>query len=140
MANRGYLKNSGASKRLRFVKSGYDATDESVPNNKVIFDSNNIGTVAILETGQVSWSNFTYVAMTRVRAWDYGFVPLCLLQWNQNETWFRNALYTTESTYPRIVKSALDGLYVQFTMFDSNYAGTITLSWTALSIDARDGA
>ncbi|RWE78803.1 hypothetical protein [Mesorhizobium sp.] len=139
-ANRGYIKTSGSAKRLRFVKPGYDATDESVPPNKVIFDSNNIATAAILETGSQTWSHFTNVPLTRVSAWDYGFVPLCIIHWQYNETWKRNTLTTAEDTYPRLVKSTLDGLYAQFTIFGTNFSGYITMHWTALAIDARDGA
>jgi hypothetical protein len=138
--NKGYLKTSGGAKRLRFVKDGYDATDESVPPNKVIFDSNNIATVAILETGSYTWSNFTNSGLTKVSTWDYGFVPLCIIHWQYNEVWRRPALTTTESSYPRFVKSALDGLYTQFSPIDSLFGGYIVMHWTALAIDARDGA
>lgn len=139
-ANKGYLKTSVGAKRLRFVKNGYDAADESVPPNKVIFDSQDIGSLAILETGTYSWSNFPALSipMTKVRTWSYGFVPVCVFHWRMNELWKRNALYVEESGYQQLVKPALDGLYVQFNVTNfATYTGTVTLHWTALALDAR---
>lgn len=78
MTYRGYLKDVDGSKRMRFVMPGYDADDEDVPPNKVIFDSNNIGTLSALYAGSYAFTlsmndNTEY----QLASWDLGFVPLC---------------------------------------------------------------
>lgn len=79
MTYRGYLKDSGGSKRLRFVMPGYDANDENVPPNKVIFDSDNIGTLSILHSGSYTWpASSNTDAWVRIASWSpLPFVPLC---------------------------------------------------------------
>lgn len=76
---RGYLKDSGGAKRLRFVMPGYDADDENVPPNKVIFDSNNIGTLSILHSGVYSWDGSAASQQwVTIATWPaLSFVPLC---------------------------------------------------------------
>lgn len=44
---RGFLKDVGGVKRMRFVKPGYDANNMSIPQNAVIFDSEDIGNLSV---------------------------------------------------------------------------------------------
>lgn len=79
MSYRGFLKDSGGGKRLRFVMPGYDANDENVPPNKVIFDSDNIGTLSILHSGVYNWNgNSPTNQWVTIASWPtLSFVPLC---------------------------------------------------------------
>lgn len=78
MANRGFIKDVGGSKRMRFVRAGYDANDMSVPPNQVIFDSQNIGALSVHTSGVVdvqtpldgyiaSWANLGYTPLAMVQ-------------------------------------------------------------------------
>lgn len=74
--------------RLRFVAEGYSADDPGVPPNKVIFDSDDIGTVAVvaagshlLETGSTPGNDSLQIA-----AWDLPFVPLCTFTFRIDNT------------------------------------------------------
>lgn len=107
MTERGYLRDSGASKRLRFVKTGYDADDESVPPNKVIFDSNSLGTLSVLEVGEKVWTTslgtgpdpLNSGAMETIRTWDYGFTPLCTFQFDvQNDGYWGPCIYVSPNS------------------------------------------
>lgn len=96
MTYRGYLKDNGGSKRLRFVMPGYDADDENVPPNKVIFDSDNIGTLSILYSGVYSWNgNSPTNQWVTIATWPtLSFVPLCYFM-------SRHAAYPTSEARTR---------------------------------------
>lgn len=93
MTYRGYLKDSGGAKRLRFVMPGYDADDEDVPPNKVIFDSNNIGTLSVIATGRRDWINEGGTGgNVQIASWSLPYVPLCTFQfststYDNGESW-----------------------------------------------------
>lgn len=78
--SRGLLKNVNGSKRMRFVKPGYDANNLNVPPNAVIFDSEDAGGLFIYRSG--SWSGAIpgggggYIA-----TWpSLGYTPLAVVQ------------------------------------------------------------
>ncbi|MCO6386246.1 hypothetical protein [Aliihoeflea sp. 40Bstr573] len=78
MANRGFIKDIGGAKRMRFVRPGYDANDMGVPPNQVIFDSENIGALSVYTSGVVDVQTPIdgYIA-----SWsDLGFTPLAMVQ------------------------------------------------------------
>ncbi|MBB6011867.1 hypothetical protein HNR59_001212 [Aquamicrobium lusatiense] len=79
MTLRGYMKRINGSLRMRFVMPGYDADDENVPPNKVIFDSDNIGTLSILLSGVYSWNGESPTDQwVPIATWSaLSFVPLC---------------------------------------------------------------
>ena len=78
MSYLGFLKDSGGAKRLRFVMPGYDADDEDVPPNKVIFDSNDLGTLSVLASGTYNFSGSSPSATEhKIASWKLEFVPLC---------------------------------------------------------------
>ncbi|RAZ75844.1 hypothetical protein [Mesorhizobium atlanticum] len=143
-ANKGYLKTSGSSKRLRFVMDGYDATDETVPPNKVIFDSQDIGTLSVLEVGSYTWLNVKDTGgMVKVRTWNYGFCPLCLFQWSTADdsyTWRTNIQFCEEAGADQLIKVAMDGIYVSAIFSYFTVYPRFDLFWTAFGIDARDGS
>ena len=142
--NIGYLKDSGGSKRLRFVKTGYDATDESVPPNKVIFDSQNIATLSILETGNYTWTGVDNTSgLEHVRTWSYGFIPLCIFQWEiAPYAGFQRGSFISSATpsAKQQIKVDTTGIYVQGQFTVLGTYSYVKLYWTAFGIDARDGA
>lgn len=78
--SRGFLKDIGGTKRMRFVKPGYDANNLNVPPNAVIFDSEDAGGLFIYRSG--SWSGAipggggAYIA-----TWpSLGYTPLGVVQ------------------------------------------------------------
>lgn len=78
--SRGFLKDVGGSKRMRFVKPGYDANDPNVPPNAVIFDSEDAGGLFIYRAG--TWSGLipknpgAYIV-----TWpSLGYTPLAVVQ------------------------------------------------------------
>lgn len=78
MANRGFIKDIGGAKRMRFVRPGYDANDMGVPPNQVIFDSENIGALSVHASNVVDVQTPIdgYIA-----SWpDLGFTPLAMVQ------------------------------------------------------------
>lgn len=83
---RGFLKTIGASKRLRFVMPGYDAEDMSTPPNKVIFDSDDVGTLAIVTTGMFRFGSGStgLLPPAKIVEWDLDFIPLCTFQFDIN--------------------------------------------------------
>lgn len=97
MACRGYIRKdfpdgSGGDRfRARWVKEPYDAYDEDVPHNQVIFDSDDLGNMAILATGsaliteRTSGSiNLPILENVVVASWDYDFVPYCLFMFSRD--------------------------------------------------------
>ncbi|RVC71282.1 hypothetical protein EN759_00260 [Mesorhizobium sp. M00.F.Ca.ET.038.03.1.1] len=133
MGNRGYLKDDGSAKRFRFVKSGYDATDEAVPPNKVIFDSKDIGTMSILEIGQYSWTNTKVTGLVQVRAWNYGFIPLCMFHWYSGTDNYWRQMMQVAGTGD-LIKVDATGIYVNM-VFDLTYP-QVTMRWFAFGLPA----
>lgn len=76
--SRGFLKDIGGKKRLRFVKDGYDANDPSVPLNKVIFDSEIEGCLQIYQQGTVAL-NYPISAGYLVTWPSLGYTPFVML-------------------------------------------------------------
>lgn len=80
--SRGFLKDIGGSKRMRFVKPGYDANDLNVPANAVIFDSEDAGGLFIYRAG--TWSGtIPKGAGGFIVSWpSLGYTPLAVVQDN----------------------------------------------------------
>ncbi len=75
MANIGFLKDYGTSKRIRIALPGNDANDMSIPPNAVVLDSEmGYGVLGVYEQGTVS---FSLPVDGKVASWaDPGYVPL----------------------------------------------------------------
>lgn len=140
MSRRGYLETQGGSKRLRFVMPGYDADDPDVPQNKVIFDSNDIGTLSILESGEYEWTSINFTpGLVQVATWSYDFVPLCSFQWKVNVSGWYGCLQVTApwAEYGSgQVLVANDGIRVAFRYAYSAPAASIKLRWIAYRLAA----
>ncbi len=77
----GFIKPVGGHMRMRFVQPGYDADDYDTPPNKVIFDSDDIGTLSVIQTGEYHiTTNGEPPAERQIASWDLDFVPLCTFQ------------------------------------------------------------
>ncbi len=75
----GYIKPVGGHNRMRLVQPGYDV--DTAPPNKVIFDSDDIGTLSVIATGDYTFNNSSGSPVTRqVTTWDLPYVPLCTFQ------------------------------------------------------------
>lgn len=146
MNYRGFLKDSGGAKRLRFVMPGYDAGDENVPPNKVIFDSNSVANVSILRRG--SWfcagrpANQMTDQVFTLATWDLDFVPLCHHQFEwaaPGRLWEWTSLraggpYPNFSGYNpdlNYIQATRNGLYIKYA---GSPAFDVTLHWTAYNL------
>lgn len=83
---RGFLKTDGASKRMRFVKPGYDANDMGTPDNAVIFDSNDVGNLSLYSQGEwnsgITQSPGVIFNDVQIASWaTLPFVPLVMTQY-----------------------------------------------------------
>lgn len=111
--SRGFLKDVGGKKRLRFVKDGYDANDLSVPLNKVIFDSEIEGCLATYRAGSVT---INPPVNGYVVTWpDLGYTPFALISFGgpgkANPVFYTNA---TGANFP-LFRSYPTGLFVKLT-------------------------
>lgn len=146
MTKRGYLKDSGGSKRLRFVMPGYDADDESVPPNNVIFDSNSVANVSIFRRGSMFFPGRPTAQMTdtvyTLATWQLDFVPLChhQFEWSSpGRLWEWASLraggpysgwsgHQPDKNYIHVTRT---GLYIKYS---GSPAFDTTLHWTAYNL------
>ncbi|MFC3206889.1 hypothetical protein [Aquamicrobium soli] len=63
---------------MRFVQPGYDADDMATPPNKVIFDSDDIGTLSVIAHGIYRFNNGDNTK--KIASWSLDFIPLCTFQ------------------------------------------------------------
>ena len=146
MALRGYMKRINGSLRMRFVMPGYDADDESVPPNKVIFDSSDIAAVSIFRRGTHLFpAGVRSNSLITLATWQLDFVPLCHLQfmWGANQVtldWapvFRGSGQQGDSQQHEynFLRATKTGLY-------ANYYGVpnydVTLIWTAYNLPVSE--
>lgn len=132
---RGALYNKDGSKKMRFVMPGYDVEDENVPPNKVIFDSENLGTLSIMDQGAYTFvgDGLGQTNMVTIKTWDLDYIPLC-------HFWFNNSLEhiglrrNATLRYNRIVVSTTGiGVYFEGRQLNSSTA-TVTLNWVAFNL------
>lgn len=74
----GFIKPVNGNTRMRFVKPGYNPDDYNTPNEHVIFDSEDIGSLCVIGSGEYNWgqggnSNGNTI---QIASFNYGFVPL----------------------------------------------------------------
>lgn len=120
MSYRGYLKDSGGSKRLRFVMPGYDADDENTPSNKVIFDTNSDAVLNIYAQGQ--WTGTVPSSGTYIASWpNIGYAPFVAMQFLYGDEWMPYFMYYRSSPFvaPRFTAYS-DGLHLQNSYGNSN--------------------
>lgn len=138
---RGYIKEvpgnaqvAGAHMRMRFVKAGNNADSESVPPNQVIFDSDDIGTLSLLYSGQ--YRHFRVAddpppAVT-IASWPaLSYVPLCTFQFRPylGSVWVPYYVPGV-SSYPELFNIAVSraGISVRVAVSSPQY---VDIAWQA---------
>lgn len=72
----GFIKPVNGNTRMRFVKPGYNPDDYNTPNEHVIFDSEDIGSLSILASGTYQWGTGGTGKSAQIASFNFGFVPL----------------------------------------------------------------
>lgn len=71
---KGFLKDVAGIKRLRIVKSGFDANNLSLPQNAVVFDSESLSSAGIYASGSTPIT--ADISNVAVATWpNLGFTP-----------------------------------------------------------------
>lgn len=130
---RGYLRTAGGTSRIRIVQPGYDAYSASVPPNKVVFDSDDIGTLSIIHTGSYTLPKSGNVSNLQIASWSaLPFVPLCLFRFQidaygagYSSTW--NIPDTTNDQSRMIVSNSDIRIWYNL----SNWDRSVTVHWAA---------
>lgn len=81
----GFIKDIGGSKRMRFTLPGTNPNNLALDPNLVVFDSDTIGNLNVLDYGQdvsvpAAGSNVNTVTTTRFRTWNLGYAPMVIGQ------------------------------------------------------------
>ncbi|MRN45482.1 hypothetical protein GJU93_02540 [Brucella sp. 10RB9212] len=107
--SRGFLKDVGGVKRLRMVKTGYDANDLTLPYNLVVFDSVFPPNLTPWAAGVVRVS--TAGTLMKIVSWaDPGYVPMTILTAAQTNG-ARLSVFPWTSNNP-VARAARDGIYL----------------------------
>lgn len=148
---RGYLETQGDRKRLRIVKEGFDADDETTPVNAVLFDSDSEGMGSVLETGEVNLPNVSGTsgwsgsAGYWVRSWDYDFVPLCIFQYDRFNAFVDMGMHDTVPVTTTvgsgfmsapIIRVSKSGIWFRGSIVKGWLTVPVKLKWTAFRISA----
>lgn len=129
MARRGYFEKQSDKFRLRIVEEGYDADDPSVPANKVIIDSDDIGTLSVIASG-------TYVGNSQVQVngvwiasgWNLPYVPLCTFLFNYGGGIWSPTILGSPATVLRVTN---DGIYLNMNNEWPNSQLPLRIRWAA---------
>jgi hypothetical protein len=129
-------KMADGHRRFRYVQPGYDPDSESVPANKVIFDSDDLGAISVLTTGSVAVPSGHKGSYYQLVTWDFPFVPLCWLAWEYGaDGYLHNASSGASISLERYrINIRKTGIWYTGWM----NAGQ-TLHYTALNVRAADG-
>ncbi|WP_144223598.1 hypothetical protein [Mesorhizobium amorphae] len=124
--------------RGRWVLPGYNARDANVPRNKVVLDTDDIGTLSKLANGQatLSYGGSLDTGAVTIATWpDPGFVPLCTFhfsiaggEWDNVYT-MQNTGSTSGNYY---IKVSRTGIVVSLKLINST--SPVTIAWTAFRL------
>ena len=134
MTRRGYFENQSGKFRLRIVEEGYDADDPNVPGNKVVIDSDAIGTLSVLQSGMYTANNASQLSgQWIVSGWGLPYIPLCtfLFQTADNNYWMPYAIIAGTTDLLRVTS---DGIYVNMTDGFGLRAFPFRIRWVAYRI------
>lgn len=139
---RGFLKDVGASKRMRFVKSPYDADNMSTPQNSVIFDSESQFNMSVYMSGTYDTGDHTGFGVifndVRIVNWTaLAYVPLMTIQYQtvDSSTLFSgwsSAAYGALPYQFRLIAST-DGLNLHWYR-DANSPTRVMIKWQTYRI------
>lgn len=134
----GFIKDINGSKRMRFVKPGHDPNNLNLDPNLVIFDSDTIGNLSVLDYGEdvaVSSSGdpSSPPVTTPFRRWNLGYAPLVTAQIKyDSDTEAQPWGHCMQSTAMQMgyLSSSPSGL--SFTMVARGFAAyRVRVRWTA---------
>lgn len=136
--SRGYFDRVGGRWRGRWVLPGYNARDPNVPRNKVVLDTDDIGTLSRLASGQytMSSSGSVDVGPVTIGSWaDPGYVPLCQFHFSINGGDWDN-VYTMQNTGSTsgnyYIKVSRTGIVASLKLI--NTSSPVTIAWTAFRL------
>lgn len=138
MARRGYFEKQSGDYRLRMVEEGYDADDEGVPANKIIIDTNSLGTLSVFRRGQyIATSTAQLNGGVVASGWGLNYVPLCMFWYtfpSSGETrTFNIALTGTTSPVNKMIVTN-DGITVHLPNTSASEAYPLILNWVAFRL------
>lgn len=79
----GFIDKINGSNRMRFTKPGTDPYNLNLDPNQVIFDSDTIGNLSVLDYGEnlvPQGSTVNDVTSTTLRTWNLGYAPMVIAQ------------------------------------------------------------
>lgn len=133
---RGFIKPVNGSMRMRFVKPGYNADDMATPEEHVIFDSEDLAVLSVVQAGEYDLGDGAQNGKTvQIATWNLDFVPLCAFQYSFDGSLFGpsaavltngngdfNSFYTRVSSTGIVVSyrmaTSAARLRVRYTAFD----------------------
>ncbi|HEV2502323.1 MAG TPA: hypothetical protein VGV39_04575 [Mesorhizobium sp.] len=124
--------------RGRWVLPGYNARDTNVPRNKVVLDTDDIGTLSKLANGQatLSYGGSLDTGAVTIGTWpDPGFVPLCTFHFSIAGGEWDN-VYTMQNTGSAsgnyYIKVSRTGIVASLKLINST--SPVTIAWTAFRL------
>lgn len=127
----GYIKDVGGHKRMRMVQPGYNV--DTAPPNKVIIDSDDIGTLSLLFAGTYRFNRAGAEPVTNtIASWSLAYIPLCTFQFRPAGDVNWNPVYVpgglgTSITAAKILVSA-SGISVTLLVNGPDY---VDINWQA---------
>ncbi len=131
MTRRGYFENQNGKFRLRIVEPGYDADNPATPANKIIIDSDAIGTLSVIASGTYVGNNQSQVnGVWVVSGWDLPYVPLCTFLFNYgsgNNAWS----LTIDGSPETVLRVTNDGIRLNMNNEWPNSRFPLRVRWAA---------
>lgn len=129
----GFIKDIGGSNRMRFTRPGTNPNNLNLDPNQVIFDSDTIGNLSVLDYGEnvvtaTGGTPFT----TQLRSWNIGYAPMIIAQIKpalENNTWWSHQFPTTALPVAYISSSPTGVSCTISSSVGSNYS--VNIRWTA---------
>lgn len=124
--------------RGRWVMPGYNARDFNTPRNKVVLDTDDIGTLSKLANGQatLSFTGNLDTGDVTIGTWaDPGFVPLCRFHFSiAGGEW--DDVYTMQNTGAisgnSYIKVGRTSIVARLRLINST--SPVTIAWTAFRL------
>lgn len=140
---KGFLKTVGASKRMRFVKSGYDADDLSLDYANVLFDSDTVGNLSIYARDTITLGPFYHTGVIVngfVATWPtLSYTPFMTVQYKTitssggalaPDRGFSHAAYGIDTANFR-VQARPGGLWLFWNKLNTFDVSYVALKWQA---------
>jgi len=107
----GFIKRVSNSFRMRIVKSGSDANDFSLPQNRIVFDSDAASYLQVYASGTILVSSAGTAAF-KIASWpSLGYIPFAWACWKKDNQYIAPVTNTSLSYTTGEVTVAADGLW-----------------------------